>query len=328
MKKRGLGYGSLFFPLGLGLGRYDISMATAQLNEDGTVMILTGVADIGQGSSEIFAMIAAEELGLWPHDITVVSADTATTPYGGPTTASRATMVTGNAVRNAASDLKQSLLAGAAELLEAEPADIDIQNRVIYQNGAKTNLSIPDLASYCYRTGKKYIGTGMMDATATALDPETGQGGGFFSYTYGTQAAEVEVDTETGEVTVLRLVAAHDVGKAINPTGVEGQIEGGVVMGLGQTMMEEVILDQGKPVTRSLYEYLIPTIKDVPPIVSLIVEEQEPKGPFGAKGVAEPPTVGIAPAIINAVYDAVGIRLTELPVRPEKVLQLLREKKP
>jgi len=326
MKKRGIGYGSLFFPLGLGLGRYDISMASAQLNEDGTVMILTGVADIGQGSSEIFAMIAAEELGLLTEDFTVVSADTATTPYGGPTTASRATMVTGNAVKNAVSDLKQSLLAGAAELLEAVPADIGIKNRIIYQKGSKTDLSIPDLAGYCYRKGKKYIGVGMMDATTTVLDSETGQGGGFFSFTYGTQAAEVEVDTETGDVTVLRLVAAHDVGKAINPTGVEGQIEGGVVMGLGQTMMEEVIWDQGKPITRSLFEYLIPTIKDVPPIVSLIVEEEEPKGPFGAKGVAEPPTVGVAPAIINAIYNAVGIRLTELPVRPEKVLQLLKEK--
>jgi nicotinate dehydrogenase medium molybdopterin subunit len=326
MKKRGIGYGSIFFPLGLGLGRYDISMASAQLNEDGTVTILTGVADIGQGSSEIFAMIAAEELGLRPEDFTVVSADTAATPYAGPTTASRATMVTGNAVKSAASDLKQSLWGGAAELLETAPENIVIRNRVVYQKGSKTNLTVPELANYCYRKGKKYIGVGMMDATTTPLDPETGQGGGFFSFTYGTQAAEVEVDTETGEVTVLRIVAAHDVGRAINPTSVEGQIEGGVAMGLGQTMMEEVLLDRGKPLTRSLYEYLIPTIKDVPPIASLIVEEEEPKGPFGAKGVAEPPTVGVAPAIINAIYNAVGIRLTELPVRPEKVLQLLKAK--
>lgn len=326
MKKRGVGYGSLIFPLGLGLGRSDTASAVIKLNEDGTINVVVGVADLGQGSDTVMAMIAAETLGIALEDVTVTSADTAVTPSCGPTTASRATYTTGNAVKNAATEMKKILLASGAELLGVNPENLTIEDRMIYQDGKKTSLSIADAAANCYRTGKNYVVVGTFDATTGGVNMETGQGEGFIGFTYGTQVAEVEVDTDTGEVKVLRIVAAHDAGRAINPISLEGQIEGGVAMGVGHTLIEKVILDQGKVLTPTLAEYLIPTVKDVPEIVSLVVEEQEPTGPFGAKGIAEPPTVGTAPAIINAIYDAVGIRLKELPVTPEKVRQLLKEK--
>lgn len=326
MKKRGIGYGSLMFPLGLGLGRADVASAVIKLNEDGTINVLVGVADIGQGSDGVMAMIAAEILGIKLEDVNVTSADTEVTPSCGPTTASRATYTTGNAVKNAALELKQILLESGAELLGANPESLTIEDRIIYQDGKKISVSLADAAANCYSTGKKYVVVGNYDATTGGVDMETGQGDGFISFTYGTQVAEVEVDTDTGEVEVLRIVAAHDAGRAINPISLEGQIEGGVAMGVGQTFMEKVILDHGKTLTPTLAEYLVPTVKDVPEIVSLVVEELEPSGPFGAKGVAEPPTVGTAPAIINAIYDAVGIRITELPATPEKVRKLLKEK--
>jgi len=326
MKKRGIGYGSLMFPLGLGLGRFDVATAVLQLNEDGTVNVLIGCAELGQGSDHVMAMIAAEILGIMPEDITVTSADTAVTPYCGATTASRATYTTGNAVKNAAVEMKQILLESAAELLGTKPENLTICERVFYQDNHKTSVTMANVSANCYHTGKKYVVVGNFNATTRGINMETGQGEAFIGFTYGTQAAEVEVDTDTGEVKVLRIVAAHDAGHAINPIGVEGQIEGGIAMALGHTFMEKVILDHGKTLTPTLAEYLIPTVKDMPEIIPLIVEEEEPTGPFGAKGVAEPPTVGTAPAIINAIYDAVGIRITELPVMPEKVRLLLKEK--
>ncbi|WP_338833223.1 Nicotinate dehydrogenase medium molybdopterin subunit [Moorella humiferrea] len=326
MKKRGIGYGCIIFPLGLGLGRTDTAAATLEMGEDGTVTILSGCADIGQGSTEVIALIAAEELGILPEDVRVFTADTAITPYAGVTSASRQTYVTGNAVKEAAAQIKESLRQGAAELLNVNPDDITFNKRIVYCEGKKTSLTIAEVARYCRSKGKQFISLGWFDATTSGIDPDTSQGEAFYGYTFATQAAEVEVDTDTGEVTVLRVVAAHDVGKAINPLAIEGQIEGGVVMGLGYTLMEEVILDHGKPLTPTLSEYLLPTAKDVPTITSLIVEEEDPTGPFGAKGVAEPPNVATAPAIINAIYNAVGIRITELPVTPEKLRRLLKEK--
>lgn len=297
-----------------------------EIGEDGTVTVLSGCADMGQGSTEMIALIAAEELGILPEDVQVFTADSATTPDAGPSTASRQTYVTGNAVKKAARELKKSLVQCAAELLGVNVEGITFRKRKVYFEGKETDLSMAEVAGYCRRTGRQFIGWGWHSITTPDVDPETNQGDAYAAYTFATQAAEVEVDTDTGEVTVLRVVAAHDVGRAINPLAIEGQIEGGVAMGLGYALMEEVILDHGKPLTPSLAEYLLPTVKDVPNVVSLIVEEEEPTGPFGAKGVGEPPNIPTAPAIINAIYNAVGIRITELPATPEKIRQLLREK--
>ncbi|SMB91895.1 Molybdopterin-binding domain of aldehyde dehydrogenase [Thermanaeromonas toyohensis ToBE] len=326
MKKRGIGYGCMMYAIGFGFGRPDNAAASVEIGEDGTVTVLSGCADMGQGSTEMIALIVAEELGILPEDVQIFTADTATTPDAGPSTASRQTYVTGHAAKKAAAEVKESLIESAAELLGVKPEGITFRNREVYYNGEKTRLTMAEVAAHCRRTGRKFIGWGWHNITTPDVDPETNQGDAYAAYTFATQAAEVEVDTETGEVTVLRVVAAHDVGRAINPLAIEGQIEGGVAMGLGYALIEELILDQGRPLTPTLAEYLIPAAQDVPPVVSLIVEEEEPTGPFGAKGVGEPPNIPTAPAIINAIYNAVGVRITELPATPEKIRRQLKEK--
>lgn len=326
MKKHGIGYGCMIYALGFGFGRPDASGASVQMEADGTVTVLSGCADMGQGSTEMIALITAEELGILPEDVTVLTADTAVTPDAGPSTASRQTYVTGQAVKQASSKVKESLQQAAAEILGVTEFEIDFRRRRVYFGGEETGHTVAEVAAYCHRNGRQLMGWGWHNITTPDVDPETNQGNAYAAYTFATQAAEVEVDTDTGEVTVLRIVAAHDVGKAINPLAVEGQIEGGVAMGIGYALMEKVVLESGRPVTRTFSEYLIPTVKDVPPIISLVVEEKEPSGPFGAKGVAEPATIPTAPAILNAIYDAVGIRITELPATPEMVRRLLRQK--
>jgi CO/xanthine dehydrogenase Mo-binding subunit len=173
--------------------------------------------------------------------------------------------------------------------------------------------------------GRPPVGAGTYGAITTKLDKETGQGKPYPTYVFAAQIAEVEVDTETGEVEVLKIVAVHDCGTAINPLLTEGQVEGGVGMGLGFGMMEEMVLKQGRVMNPQFTDYVLPTALDTPNIVTRLVERPEPTGPFGAKGIGEPSLLPTAPAIVNAIQDAVGIRLRELPVTPEKVLKALEE---
>jgi CO/xanthine dehydrogenase Mo-binding subunit len=174
--------------------------------------------------------------------------------------------------------------------------------------------------------GRPPMGSGSYNPETTFLDPETGQGIPYEEYVYATQIAEVEVDTETGQVTVLRLAAAHDCGKAINPMLLEGQLEGGVAMGLGYGMLEEMVSENGQVQNPQFTDYILPTAPDMPEIELAIVEDPAPKGPFGAKGVSEAALLPTAPAIINAIYDAVGVRIRDLPATPVKVLAALKAK--
>jgi CO/xanthine dehydrogenase Mo-binding subunit len=176
-----------------------------------------------------------------------------------------------------------------------------------------------------HKHGKRCIGWGWQDITTKDVDPLTSQGDAYQTFGWATQLAEVEVDTETGFVQVTRLVSATDAGRAINPGGVEGQVQGGAVMGLGYALYEQHIVDQGRPKTASLAFYLVPTPLDVPEIECLIVEVPDPAGPYGAKGVSEPATIPTTPAILNAIYDAVGVRVNETPATPERIFHLLRE---
>jgi CO/xanthine dehydrogenase Mo-binding subunit len=171
------------------------------------------------------------------------------------------------------------------------------------------------------------VGSGTFTANHTGLDPENGSGNPWQAYVYGAQVAEVEVDTETGEVQVLGVWASHDVGRAVNPQGVEGQIEGGVVMAVGQTLMEDYKQEEGYPTSINLAKYILPTSLDVPQVNSVIIEDPDPLSPLGVKGIGEPSMIPTAPAIINAIYDAVGVRIHSLPATPEKVLAALREKR-
>jgi CO/xanthine dehydrogenase Mo-binding subunit len=170
------------------------------------------------------------------------------------------------------------------------------------------------------------VGSGTFGTDTTALDPVDGSGRPWQAYVFGAQVAEVEVDTVTGEVQVLGIWAAHDVGRAVNPQGVEGQIEGGIVQALGQGLMEDYKLDKGHTSTSGFAKYILPTALDVPQVNSIIIEDPDPLGPLGVKGVGEPAMVPTIPAVMNAIYDAVGVRITALPATPEKVLMAIKQK--
>lgn len=347
-KKRGVGIGSMWYGIG-NTGLPNPAGAYVNLLDDGTVLILTGCADIGQGSDTTLAQIAAEEFGINIEDIRVVSADTGVTPDGGASSASRQTYISGNAVRLAAQAAKKVLMETAASMLGVTPGEIVIGNKVLsVRNDYAQSPALTDCRTECRRdlglttrqkelsvglvnciaecrsTGKLTMGHGWFNPDTTGLNPDNGQGKPYATYAFATQIAEVEVDIESGEIEVIQIVAAHDVGKAVNPINIEGQIEGGCTMGLGYALTEEIKVNAGKILTNNLATYLIPTALDVPEVHSMIVEEPEETGPFGAKGVGEPSLIPTAAAIANAVYNAIGIRFTTLPITPEKVLAELQ----
>lgn len=326
MKKRGRGIACVQYQAHAPIP--NPSGAVIEVLHDGTVNLSVGSSDIGQGSSTILAQIAAESLGVPLTSIAVRSADTETTPYCVGTYGTRVTYVCGNAVRKAASQAREMLLGTAAELLQTDPEHIVIREGMIYvREEPEKAISVADAAGYSiFMKGMPLLTSATYSPHVIPIDPETGQGTPAAAYSFGAQVVEVEVDTETGEVTVLKVIAAHDVGKAINPAFVEGQVEGGIQMGIGYALMEEVKIDpRGALLTPDFTDYLIPTALDVPYIEVICIETDEPTGPFGAKGIGEAVTCPTAPAIINAIYDAVGVWIRSLPATPEKVLAAIRE---
>ena len=324
-KKRGIGIGSLYFGIG-NTGQPNPAGAFLDVMEDGSAHLLVGAADIGQGSNTILAQIAAEELGLSFKDIKVTSADTGVTPDGGASSASRQTYISGNAVLLAAKTVKRMLLQEFG-FWQEKAGTITLREGYIWVNGEKTEISVSALIARCRGKGIMTIGHGWYNPTTIPLDEETGQGEPYEVYSFASHVVEVEVDTETGEVTVLKIAAAHDVGQAVNPMHVEGQIEGGAVMGMGYGLYEEIKIARGAIRTPSFATYLIPTALDVPQVMPIIVEECANTGPFGAKGLGEPPLVAPAAAIANAVANAIGVRITSLPITPEKIVAALAERK-
>jgi len=290
------------------------------VHEDGSVLLFTGITEMGQGSSTVLPQICAEELGIEAEDVRYVQPDTDRVPESGPTVGSRSTTLMGNAIILAARQVKESILETASELLLVPIDRLAIKNRRVYdQQQPEKGLPFREAVAKCMAQGGRLIGQGWWAPPPATLDPETGQGNPYFVYTYSTHMAEVEVDVETGEVTVTDYVAAFDVGKAINPKAMEGQIEGGVAMGLGYALMEEVALVDGFIQNLSLRNYLIPTILDMPNIQSIILEEPNQYGPYGAKGIGEMPNIPATPAILNAIANACGGRVRSLPADPEKV---------
>ena len=329
MKRRGRGIACMWYPIGFTVAA-NPSAAVVKVNEDGTATLLTGTVETGQGSLTILAQIAAEALGIATEDVHVVSADTDTTPMDTGAIASRTTYVTGNAVKLAAEQAKGILFDVAAPLLGVKPSQLEAKDHKIRVKGfPQRNLHIGDVAEHARGVaGTPAIGSGTFNPATVALDPETGQGKPFATYVYATQIAEVDVDDETGEVEVLRIVASHDCGTAINPMLVEGQVEGGISMGVGFALEEEILFDAaGRQINPNLTNYIMPTSLDMPKIEVDIVDSYDPTGPFGAKGVGEPTCVSTAAAILNAIHDAVGVRITSLPATAEKVYTAIKAKR-
>jgi nicotinate dehydrogenase medium molybdopterin subunit len=319
----------MWYPIGFTVSA-NPSAAVVKVNEDGTATLLTGTVETGQGSLTILAQITAQELGIATEDVHVVSADTDTTPMDTGAIASRTTYVTGNAARIAAEKAKEILFEVAAPMLGVKPSQLEARDHKIVVKGfPQRNIHIGDVANHARLvTGQPPIGSGSFNPATVALDPETGQGKPFGTYVYATQIAEVDVDDETGEVEVLRIVASHDCGTPINPMLVEGQVEGGVSMGVGFALEEEILFDKnGRQINPNLTNYIIPTSLDMPEVEVDIVDNYDPTGPFGAKGVGEPTLVPTAAAILNAIHNAVGVRIHSLPATSEKVLAAIKAKR-
>ena len=302
------------------------SAAFVKLNEDGRIGILTAAVDVGQGISTALAQIAAEELGVPLEDVEVAAADTDTTPFDSGAISSRQTFHVGNAVKQATADLKEQVLEVAASMLEASPADLEIrQGKVTVRGVPDRSVTLAQIGRATQISiGQPILGRGAHRDDTVMPDLDTGQSPRPATYwKYGAQAVEVEVDSETGQVAIKRMVSAHDCGRAINPLSIEGQIQGGAVMGLGFALMEEMIFDEGRVVNPNLMDYRVPTSTDFPDVEAIIVEAPHREGPFGAKGVGEASTIGAAAAVRSAVAEAVGVTINELPITCEKVLDAI-----
>jgi xanthine dehydrogenase molybdenum-binding subunit len=305
---------------GLGGGAPDKSAALVEVYPNGMAEIRTSAAEIGQGLVTIVAQTTAEELGL-PYDhVRVLLSDTDLTPDGGPTTASRQTYVTGNAARMAASLMRDTLSRVVAEHFDVPPGSIRFEEGLLRANGHAMPFS--EAVQRLINEGREP--RAYYEYTAPKTQPLGTGGDMHVAFSFATQAALVEVDLETGETHVLKVIAVNDVGKAFNPIGLQGQVEGGVMMGLGNCLTEEYIVEKGVPFTNVLARYKMPSIKHVPEIISVIIEEPAADGPYGAKGVGEISSIPTTPAICNAIYNACGVRVYTLPVDQDKLLLALK----
>jgi CO/xanthine dehydrogenase Mo-binding subunit len=310
-------------------GDYDGSSATIKLNEDGKALILSGEGECGQGAHTAMCQIAAEELGLRVEDVEISRADTDLTTFCLGAFASRLTYVSGNAVKNAAANVKQQLFQQASEMLEANLEDLVSNDGHIFVKGtAGKSVSVADVArARLFRhNGAPIVGSGSFDADSVLPD-STRFGNESGAYNYGVQAAQVRVDPETGQVEVLKYVIASDCGTVIYPIGAEGQVEGGLSQGIGYALTEGLQIDEGKPINPNFSDYRIPSMRDMPPLQHAFADSYEPTGPFGAKGLGELNMDPTAAVISNAIFDAVGVRIKTLPITPEKILRALQQKR-
>ena len=328
---RGVGMGGASFPSGVSNMSHLASGAVVQLGQDGAVTLLTGAADIGQGAETVIAQIVAEELGVRLEDIRVTAADTGITPLDAGTFGSGVTVRAGNAALEAAISLKKKLFEFVAKEMEANPLDLVAKDRLIYVKGS------PDKSMPLMEAVKRYryadlpmpiVGRGSWMAPASEPTTLLSEEGNFApNYSFMTQAAEVEIDFDTGRVKVLKMVTAHDCGTAINPLLVEGQLDGSIMGGIGHALYENVITDKGQVMNPSFLDYGFPTALEMPEMEGLSIETHDPVGPFGAKESGEGTQLAPAPAIVNAIYDAIGVDFMELPITPEKILNALEENK-
>ncbi len=320
--RRAWGIAAGYKNTGLGGGAPDKAGAEVELYQDGSLEVRTSSAELGQGLVTVLQMIVAEEFNTALSDVRVLVMDTDLTPDGGPTTASRQTYVTGNAALYAARTLREAITTTLAERFDHPPENIRFVEGLAQVNGHKVPLG--EVVEMMRAEGREP--RALYEYWAPATQP-LGEGGDMhFAFSFAAQAAEVEVDFRTGEVKVLRIVAANDVGKAINPLGLQGQVEGGIMMGLGNALTEQFIVEEGMVVTDRLARYRMPSIVHTPEIISMIVEHPTHDGPYGAKGVGEIVSIPTTPAITNAIYNAVGVRVDRLPVDQAEIIRQLSMK--
>jgi len=321
MKKRGIGVAAGMYGTAV-MGGGDKSMAIIVMRPDGGADLLLGSVDLGQGSTTVLAQMAAHELGIPYECISVQGMDTAVGPFCAGTWGSRLTYVAGNAVVAAAREARQCLLEAAAVLLKTSADELDISEGTIVSR-ITSEVSMP-VAEAVFKS-PLIAGRGSYAPPMRLPDFTTGKGNCFHALSWGAVIAEVEVDTETGEVTLLRMVCTYDAGRAVNPMLVEGQIQGGAIMAQGQAMMEQ--LYPCYPTVdlqpQTFHDYIIPTAMDIPDIICCIHECPSAEGPYGVKGIGEITAVVPHPAIAEAICNAIGVRIDEIPITPEKILQAL-----
>ncbi len=310
------------------------SGAIVRILEDGTAILNTGAVDNGQGSDTVLVQMCAATLGLEVDQVSIATPDTDGSPYNWGTSASRVTYMAGRAVVGAANSAVEQLKERAAMIFECAASDLELRPGGFIGLKGVPEQMLPFAAVSGFShwvAGGPVIGSDSLAYDGPALDPKRGYINGspfarIGAWIFAAQIVEVEIDEGTGRITPTRVWSAHDIGKAINPGAVEGQIEGGVVQGIGYALIEEMVWDGERLANPSLMDYKIPGTMDAPPeIHTLLIEEPDETGPFGAKGIGEPPIVGIAPAIANAVAEATGIRLRRLPMTPERVLRALTD---
>lgn len=305
---------------GLGGGAPDKSEAEVEAYEDGSVEVRSAAADMGQGIAHVVAQCTAEEMHIPYERVRALLCDTDLTPNGGPTTASRQTFMTGNAARIAASALREAITRSAAEMLDVPPEQIRYEEGLLRYNGSSVELGT--VVSWMKAQGLQP--RARHEYWAPPTQPLGSGGDMHFAFSYATQAALVEVDLDTGEVHVHKVMSSTDIGRAINPLMLQGQIEGGIVMALGNCLTEAFIIENGVPWTTLLSRYKMPSIKHAPEIVSRLVEDRSAEGPYGAKGVGEIPSINTTPAICNAIYNATGVRIYSLPVDQDALLRAIK----
>lgn len=335
MIKKGRGIAATWYGTGYGNGFPDVSVAEVELGADGRIILRVGAAEVGQGARTIMPQICAEAIGVKAEDITILSESTEDCEDSGTAAATRQTYNTGNAVRLAAESFKRELIREAVAIMNQSRDDFsklntdlnfDIADYAVYlKHLPKLRLSIKTVAEALSGQGRTLRVKESFTAQTVRMD-ENGYGAPYWPYTFNAYGVEVAVDTLTGRVSCTKAWCAQDVGRAINPELCEGQIDGGFVMGMGYALYEDLGVKEGKITNNRFSKYIIPTAMDVPVINKYLIEDPENTAPYGAKGIGEPVMVPVAPAILNAIYDAVGIRITALPATPEKVLAALEAK--
>ncbi|MBN2056410.1 molybdopterin-dependent oxidoreductase, partial [bacterium] len=321
-KAYGIGASTIMYGVGLGAGgrRLDRAGAFVQIHNDGSVSVAVGTTEMGQGMRTVLSQIAAEALGVPMERVRMLPVDSSRVPDSGPTVASRATLMSGNAILDACRRVREPLLEIAAHMMNENAEDLVVGGGVITTVDGAVSVSLDKVIATAVERRMHLAAQGWFRAPYTSFD-ENGIGDAYYTYSFMTNIVEVEVDLLTGDTVVKKITSAVDIGQPINPQGVEGQIQGGVLQGMGYGLSEEHVLDGCHIVNPDFSCYIVPTSLDAPEIDPLIVTSAYDKGPYGAKGLGELPLMGVAPAVTNAIYHATGVRVRHAPAKPERVYQ-------